>query len=249
MPVTTDPTNVIVIMTDELRRDCVGAYGNPHIKTPHLDALAARGIALSMPPIRRRPFACRRARRSRRAVTCTKSAAGRMPSPTPGTPESWHHKLRAAGRETSPLSANSTSARRMTTTASPKRSSHCTSRAGRVGSMACCATRLDLFDASGFAASIGPGDDAFTLTSTTAVCDATVELAQVAHRCRPMAATASDPWGPLRLIPAAALPTHLPAGVLCRCTTPPRLPRPRPARSCERCRSPHSRWHAPGLRL
>jgi len=39
-----EPCNVIVVMTDELRRDCVGAYGNPHIQTPHLDALAARGL-------------------------------------------------------------------------------------------------------------------------------------------------------------------------------------------------------------
>ncbi len=35
--------NVVLIMTDQQRRDSIGALGNPWAKTPNLDALAARG--------------------------------------------------------------------------------------------------------------------------------------------------------------------------------------------------------------
>jgi arylsulfatase len=31
-------------MADQLRMDCVGAYGNKAIKTPHLDRIASEGI-------------------------------------------------------------------------------------------------------------------------------------------------------------------------------------------------------------
>jgi len=36
--------NVLLIHTDEHRIDCLGAYGNKQIKTPHIDALAADGV-------------------------------------------------------------------------------------------------------------------------------------------------------------------------------------------------------------
>ena len=36
--------NVLVIHTDQNRWDCLGAYGNPDIKTPNIDALAADGV-------------------------------------------------------------------------------------------------------------------------------------------------------------------------------------------------------------
>lgn len=36
--------NVVVILADQLRKDCIGAYGNPHVRTPNIDRLAARGI-------------------------------------------------------------------------------------------------------------------------------------------------------------------------------------------------------------
>ena len=36
--------NVIWIVADTFRRDHLGAYGNPHMRTPALDALAARGV-------------------------------------------------------------------------------------------------------------------------------------------------------------------------------------------------------------
>jgi arylsulfatase A-like enzyme len=35
--------NVLFIMCDQLRRDYLGCYGHPSIRTPHIDALAARG--------------------------------------------------------------------------------------------------------------------------------------------------------------------------------------------------------------
>jgi arylsulfatase A-like enzyme len=35
--------NLLLFMPDQLRPDCVGAFGNPVVQTPHLDALAARG--------------------------------------------------------------------------------------------------------------------------------------------------------------------------------------------------------------
>jgi arylsulfatase len=36
--------NVLLIMTDQHRKDAIGAYGNRVIRTPHLDALAAGGV-------------------------------------------------------------------------------------------------------------------------------------------------------------------------------------------------------------
>ncbi|MGI5933937.1 MAG: sulfatase [Lawsonibacter sp.] len=36
--------NVVFILTDQLRKDCIGAYGNPYVHTPNLDRLAASSI-------------------------------------------------------------------------------------------------------------------------------------------------------------------------------------------------------------
>ena len=35
--------NILLIMTDQHRRDCLGCYGNPEIETPNLDWLASQG--------------------------------------------------------------------------------------------------------------------------------------------------------------------------------------------------------------
>lgn len=35
--------NIVLIMTDQLRGDCLGADGHPDVKTPYLDSLAAKG--------------------------------------------------------------------------------------------------------------------------------------------------------------------------------------------------------------
>jgi arylsulfatase A-like enzyme len=37
------PANILFLMTDQHRLDTLGCYGNPHVSTPHLDALAAAG--------------------------------------------------------------------------------------------------------------------------------------------------------------------------------------------------------------
>ena len=36
--------NILLIMTDQLRGDCLGYAGHPDVKTPYLDTLAARGV-------------------------------------------------------------------------------------------------------------------------------------------------------------------------------------------------------------
>lgn len=36
--------NILFIMTDQLRGDCLGAAGHPDVKTPYLDTLASRGV-------------------------------------------------------------------------------------------------------------------------------------------------------------------------------------------------------------
>ena len=36
--------NVLFILCDDLRPEAIGAYGSPHVKTPHIDALAQSGV-------------------------------------------------------------------------------------------------------------------------------------------------------------------------------------------------------------
>ena len=40
----TDRPNVLWIMADQLRFDYLSCYGHPHLQTPHIDALARRGV-------------------------------------------------------------------------------------------------------------------------------------------------------------------------------------------------------------
>ena len=37
--------NILLIMTDQLRGDCLGYAGHPDVKTPYLDSLAAKGVS------------------------------------------------------------------------------------------------------------------------------------------------------------------------------------------------------------
>src|SRR5437763_350307 len=39
--------NVLSILADDFRPDCIAALGNAHIKTPHLDSLTERGLAFT----------------------------------------------------------------------------------------------------------------------------------------------------------------------------------------------------------
>ena len=36
--------NILLIMTDQLRGDCLGAAGHPDVQTPYLDTFASRGV-------------------------------------------------------------------------------------------------------------------------------------------------------------------------------------------------------------
>lgn len=94
----TNPHNLLFIMSDEHSRRVLGCYGHPMIRTPHLDALAARGVrftdAYCNSPI------CVPSRAS--------FATGRHVNqirfwdngiPYDGTVPSWGHRLRAAGHE------------------------------------------------------------------------------------------------------------------------------------------------------
>lgn len=38
------PPNILLIITDQQARAALGAAGNPHLQTPHMDSLAARGV-------------------------------------------------------------------------------------------------------------------------------------------------------------------------------------------------------------
>ena len=90
--------NVLFLMSDEHRREIAGCYGNRLVRTPNLDALAARGAvfenAYCNSPI------CVPSRASlatgdyvHRTGYWDSAAAydGRVPS--------WHHRVRAAGRD------------------------------------------------------------------------------------------------------------------------------------------------------
>ena len=39
-----DRPNIVLIMTDEMRGDCMGCAGHPDVQTPYLDSLASRGV-------------------------------------------------------------------------------------------------------------------------------------------------------------------------------------------------------------
>lgn len=89
-------TNVLVIMADALRRDALGCMGHPIVKTPNIDALAARGAvfdnAYTPSPM------CVPAR----AAIATGNYVHRIgawdsASPYAGTPQSWMHRLRDQG--------------------------------------------------------------------------------------------------------------------------------------------------------
>lgn len=44
---TSDGKNILIIISDEHRKDAMGHLGHPHVKTPNLDALAARGTVFT----------------------------------------------------------------------------------------------------------------------------------------------------------------------------------------------------------
>ena len=88
--------NLLIICSDEHRRDAMGCMGHAHVKTPHLDALAARGTlftnAYAPSPMcvpTRAALACGdHVHRIRYWDSAT---------PYDGARISWMHRLRAAG--------------------------------------------------------------------------------------------------------------------------------------------------------
>ena len=36
--------NILLFVADQLRADHLGCYGNPVVRTPHIDGIAARGV-------------------------------------------------------------------------------------------------------------------------------------------------------------------------------------------------------------
>jgi len=39
-----DRPNILFLLTDQQRFDCVGAYGNPAIRTPNMDRIGREGV-------------------------------------------------------------------------------------------------------------------------------------------------------------------------------------------------------------
>ena len=90
--------NVLIIISDEHRKDALGCTGHPIVKTPNLDSLAARGTifenAYTPSPIcvpARAAMACGDYVHN---IGCWDSA-----TPYRGVPRSWMHKLRDGGIE------------------------------------------------------------------------------------------------------------------------------------------------------
>lgn len=182
-----EPTNVIVIMTDELRRDCLGCYGNLHVKTPHLDGLANRGIrfdaAYTPSPI---CVPARAAIATGRYVHETGNWCNAMPYC--GEQTSWHHQFKAAQRKMASIGKlhfrSTDDDNGFTEEILPL---HIKDGKGWVHGL--LRDELDIFDASEFAASIGPGDDPYTQFDRE-VCEATTEWLTERSGDSP----GTDPW-------------------------------------------------------
>lgn len=164
--------NVIVIMTDELRKDTLGCYGNKYVKTPHIDALSASGqrfdAAYTPSPI------CVPARASMatgRYVHETRCWANAMPYH--GQLDSWHHKLRDNGKTATSIGKlhfrPTVDDNGFTEELAPL---HIKDGKGWVHGL--MRERNDVFDASGFARNIGPGEDGYT-NYDRKVCAATLD--------------------------------------------------------------------------
>ncbi|MAI59306.1 MAG: hypothetical protein CML56_10115 [Rhodobacteraceae bacterium] len=182
-----DEMNVLVIMTDELRRDILGCYGNKLVQTPNIDALVGKGVkfenAYTPSPI------CVPARASMATGQyvhehrCWANAI-----PYHGQIESWHHRLRNAGRRCTAIGKlhfrGTADDNGFTEEIKPL---HVKDGKGWVHGL--LRERTDLFDASSFAQNIGPGEDPYT-DYDRAVCRQTLDWLE--HRA---ADKGSAGWG------------------------------------------------------
>ncbi len=91
--------NLLILCSDEHRKDAMGCAGHPAAQTPVLDALAARGVRFSNAYT---PSPMCVPARAALATGRPVHRTGHWDSTTPyaGTPESWMHRLRARGIET-----------------------------------------------------------------------------------------------------------------------------------------------------
>ena len=152
--------NFLVIMMDELSRDGVGCYGGTTL-TPHIDTLAARGTrfahAYTPSPI------CVPARAAfHTGLYVHQNRCWTNAQPYHGQIDGWPHHLRRAGYET--VSIGKLHYRSAQDDNGFDREIvplHCVGGEGWVMGLL---RRQDhtCYDASGFAADIGPGDDPYT---------------------------------------------------------------------------------------
>ncbi|GIT27586.1 MAG: hypothetical protein CM1200mP41_36300 [Gammaproteobacteria bacterium] len=70
------PQNLLFLFSDQHSKRALGCYGHPLVKTPHLDALAARGEHDLVTPIPIPRSVCRREPRLRLDATFSKRATG-----------------------------------------------------------------------------------------------------------------------------------------------------------------------------
>lgn len=98
--------NVLLIAFDDLRPD-LGCYGESHMHTPHIDALAASGRVfrkhyVAVPTCGASRYALMTGRRPT-ATSDGNNAFNAMPTTEPATPESWVHLLRQNGWHTASI--------------------------------------------------------------------------------------------------------------------------------------------------
>lgn len=101
------PPNVLFIAVDDLRPD-LGAYGESHMITPHMDRLAAGGRLfrnhyVAVPTCGASRYALLTGRRPLAGTSSTNSAFNLMPTSLPAEPESWVDLLRRNGWHTACL--------------------------------------------------------------------------------------------------------------------------------------------------
>lgn len=181
------PNNVIVIMTDELRRDSLGCYGNPIVQTPNIDALAAAGTrfdnAYTPSPI---CVPARAAMATGKYVHETGHWGNAQPYH--GEPKSWHHTIRDAGRDMPSIGKlHFRSTQDDNGFSAEIKPLHVKDGKGWVHGL--LRDQPGLFIPDGFAANIGAGDDGYSRFDET-VCDETISWLQ-----RKSGISSDDPWG------------------------------------------------------
>jgi arylsulfatase A-like enzyme len=106
VPAAADPPNVLFIAVDDLRPE-LGCYGESHMVTPHIDALASQGRLfrnhyVAVPTCGASRYALMTGLRPTTA-TDANNAFNQMPTSPPAEPESWVELLRRHGWHTASL--------------------------------------------------------------------------------------------------------------------------------------------------